>query len=125
MEKNYLIIEKLKAYQVSFSLSNYVWKIVSRWTYFEKDTVGKQFVRSVDSISANIAEGFGRHYKKDMIKFYYYGLGSVQECKDWNYKCRKRSMVSEAEYVYIKTELEKLPIEIKHLINFTNQKLKY
>jgi len=31
---------------------------------FAKDTIGKQFARSVDSISANIAEGFGRYTKK-------------------------------------------------------------
>jgi len=64
---NYLTLKDLNAYKLSFELSNYVWNIVIGWDYFGKDTVGKQFVRSVDSISANIAEGFGRFYKKDKL----------------------------------------------------------
>ncbi len=39
--------------------ANFIWKIVLNWNYFERDTVGKQLVRSVDSISANIAESHG------------------------------------------------------------------
>jgi len=125
MNGQYLSIEKLGAYQASLKLSNYVWEIISCWNYFEKDTVGKQFVRAADSVSANIAEGYGRYYKKDKIKFYYYSLGSILECKDWTYKCKMRSIISNEEYVHIINELNKLPIELRHLINFTNQKLKY
>ena len=32
-----------------------------------KKVVGAQFAEACDSISANIAEGFGRHFKKDKI----------------------------------------------------------
>ncbi len=62
-EKNYLKLNDISAYKGSFHLSNYVWNAVVKWDYFAKDTVGKQFARAIDSISANIAEGFGR-YKK-------------------------------------------------------------
>jgi four helix bundle protein len=40
------------------------------WPAFNRDTVGKQFVQALDSISANLAEGFGRYNKKDKINFY-------------------------------------------------------
>src|SRR5438128_2308749 len=60
MEKKYLQLNDIESYRLAFGLSNYVWAIVVTWNYFAKDTVGKQFVRAVDSISANIAEGFGR-----------------------------------------------------------------
>jgi four helix bundle protein len=59
MEKNYLKLNDITAYKIAYNLSNYVWDIVLKWDYFAKDTVGKQFVRAVDSISANVAEGFG------------------------------------------------------------------
>ena len=49
------------------------------WTNFQKSTVGHQLVRSADSISANIAEGFGRYHKKDKIKFYRSSMGSTTE----------------------------------------------
>jgi len=66
MEKKYLQLNDVSSYKISFHLSNYVWEIIVNWDYFAKDTVGKQFTRSIDSISANIAEGFGRYGKKDI-----------------------------------------------------------
>jgi len=62
---NYLKLNDVTAYKNAFNLSNYVWHLVLKWDYLVKDTVGKQFIRAVDSISANIAEGFGRRFKKD------------------------------------------------------------
>lgn len=53
-------LEDMEIFTQSESLANEIWNTVSRWDYFAKDTVGKQLVRSTDSISANIAEGFGR-----------------------------------------------------------------
>lgn len=38
-----------------------------------------QIRRSALSISANIAEAFGRNHRLDKIKFYYYARGSVTE----------------------------------------------
>jgi hypothetical protein len=45
MEKKYLTFNDVNAYKISFGLSNYVWAIIIKWNYFEKDTVGKQFAR--------------------------------------------------------------------------------
>lgn len=103
---NYLDLDNLNSYKIALNLSNYVWKIVLTWNYFAKDTVGKQFVRAVDSISANIAEGFGRYTKKDKINFY-----------------RLRKLLNDEQYNYILTELNKLPREINSLIKYTNEKL--
>jgi len=49
-----------------------------KWEWFAKKTVGSQYVESVDSIFANIAEGFGRHFKKDKVNFYRYSKGSLK-----------------------------------------------
>ncbi len=54
MDKKYLMLNDIDAYKSAFKLSSYVWDIVLVWDYFAKDTVGKQFVRATDSISANI-----------------------------------------------------------------------
>ena len=82
MEKKYLQLNDINAYKTAFKLSNYVWTIVIKWDWFAKKHIGGQFVEAVDSISANIAEGFGRYHKKDKIKFYRYSSGSIKEiCK--------------------------------------------
>jgi four helix bundle protein len=123
-EKRFLKLNDIEAYKISFHLSNYVWEIVLKWDYFAKRTLGAQFVDATDSISANIAEGFGRHFKKDKVNFYRYSRGSLKECLDWNEKSRVRKLISESEYIYIYAELEKLPKLINYLIKYTNEKLK-
>ena len=116
-------LNDLNAYKIAFNLSNFVWDIVIKWDFFARDTVGKQFVKSVDSISANIAEGFGRYSKKDKIKFYRYSNGSLKETFDWNEKSKVKKLLLEEEYNQILGELQKLPKELNQLIKFTNQKL--
>lgn len=123
MERRYLTLNDISAYKVSLQLSNYVWSIVLKWDFFKKKTVGEQFVRAVDSISANIAEGFGRYHKKDKIHFYKISYGSVTESLDWNEKAKTRTLLSNDEYDYIFRELTKLPREINHLISFTDERL--
>jgi four helix bundle protein len=123
-ERNYLKLNDIGAYKISFYLSNYIWNIVIKWDYFARDTVGNQFVRSTDSISANIAEGFGRYGKKDKIKFYYYSFGSLKETFDWNEKARVRNLLKTEEYNYIFKNLSLLPKELNGLIRFTKEKLK-
>ncbi|GAA4198566.1 hypothetical protein GCM10022289_07490 [Pedobacter jeongneungensis] len=124
MEKNYLQLNQITAYTKSFHLSNLVWDLVVNWDSFAKYTIGQQFVDAVDSISANIAEGFGRYHKKDKVKFYYYSFGSVKECLDWNEKAKVRKLIDDDTYSKIFATLEILPKEIHQLIKFTNERLK-
>ena len=120
-EKKYLSLNKIEAYMIGFELSNYVWKIVMKWDKFARWTIGKQYVDAVDSISANLAEGFGRYHKKDKIKFYRYSTGSLQESLDWTRKAIVRKLLTKDEQEHITKELQK---SINHLIKFTNEKLK-
>ena len=89
-----------------------------------KSTVGERFMTAIDSISANVAEGFGRFNKKDKIEFYRYSQGSTSEALDWNQKSKVRKLLTEEEYNYIFSELQKLPKAINALVLFTNQRLK-
>ncbi len=124
MGKKYLQLSDIEAYRVAFHLSNFVWDEIIQWDYFAKDTVGKQFVRAIDSVSANIAEGFGRFHKKDKVKFYRYATGSLKECFDWNEKAKTRKLIAPTTYETIFFELQKLPLLINQLIKYTNQMLK-
>ena len=124
MVKKYLQLNDIDCYKRALALSNYVWDIVVIWNHFAKNTVGIQFIKAVDSISANIAEGFGRYGKKDKTRFYYFSFGSVKESLDWNEKANYRKLLTKEQYEHILKELQTLPIEIHQLIKFTNIKLK-
>lgn len=122
--KKYLKLNDIDAYTIALQLSNDVWQLVLAFDRFSRDTVGKQFVRSVDSISANIAEGFGRYSKKDKIKFYRYAQGSICESLDWNEKSKDRKLISKGDYENILERLKSIQLKINSLIKFTNDKLK-
>ena len=123
MEKKFLKLNDIRAYKIAFNLSNYVWDLVLKWDYLAKDIIGKQFVRAIDSISANIVERFGRYGKKDKINFYRYSSGLIKESFDWNEKSKYRKLLTKEEYDHIFSELEKLPRELNYLIKFTKDKL--
>lgn len=119
-----LKLEEILAYKIASDLSDYVWEIIIKWDYFSKKTVGGQFVEAIDSIAANMAEGFGRYHKKDKIKFYYNSRASVFESSFWCKKAFIRKLFTEEQYNYILGELRKLPKEINYQIKITNINLK-
>lgn len=106
---NYLKVTDNEAYQLSFKLSNMIWNIVNQWSYLAQRTIGAQFIDAADSISANIAEGFGRYHKKDKIKFYHYSRGSIFESIDWLEKSIQRNLLNGEQYESLKAELENYP----------------
>ncbi len=122
--KKYLKLNDIDAYKWAFNFSNHVWNIVLIWEWFPKKTLGSQLVNAADSISANIAEGFGRYHKKDKIKFYRYSQGSLKECFDWTAKAKKRKLITEVEYQNLLQSLQQIEPAIYRLINFTNERLK-
>jgi four helix bundle protein len=71
--------ENLRVYKLSEELADEIWTIVIHWDAFAKDTVGRQIVRSADSVGANIAEGTGRHNFQDNRRFVKIARGSLNE----------------------------------------------
>ena len=49
----------------------------------ETRLVAAQLLRSLGSITANIAEGYGRGTGADRARFYEYALGSAREAREW------------------------------------------
>lgn len=121
---NYLKLNDWETYKIAFHLSNFVWSVVANWEFFAKQTVGTQFVRAIDSISANLAEGWGRHGKKDKIKFYHIAQGSCKEGFDWNEKAKVRNLLTQEQYEHIFNELDKIPKGINIQIKYTRENLK-
>ncbi|MBN3909239.1 MAG: four helix bundle protein [Nostoc sp. NMS1] len=75
--------QELQVYQLSEQLADDIWNIVGGWNFFAKDTIGKQIVRSADSIGANIAEGVGRGSFQENRRFIKIARGSLNETQHW------------------------------------------
>ena len=100
--------EQLRVYQFSEELADAIWDIVTKWDTFAKDTVGKQVVRSADSVGANIAEGEGRGSYQDNRRFIKIARGSLQETQHWLRRAFKRNLLSADEIERLKPLIEKL-----------------
>lgn len=101
-------LEELKVYQLAMKVADAIWITVSKWNYFERDTMGKQLVRASDSIAANISEGFGRYHFKENRYFNFVARGSLFETKTWLEKALKRDLISLEEFVKLKIEMNEL-----------------
>jgi four helix bundle protein len=100
--------ENLRVYKLSEELADEVWKIVLRWNAFAKDTVGKQIVRSADSIGANIAEGTGRHNFQDNQRFVKIARGSLNETQHFLRRAFKRDLLTPADVKKLKPLVDNL-----------------
>jgi len=117
MEKNKDITE-LDVYRDALLFSNLIWKICLSWNYFEQKTIGIQLVRAADSISANIAEGFGRFSFKENINFCYYARGSFYETCDWLRKASTRRLLADKNEKSINKFVKIFPKRLNGYINY-------
>lgn len=101
-------LEKLIIYQDAMDLGEEVWDLVAEWNSFEKQTVGRQIVRSADSISANIAEGHGRYQYGDRRQFSYYARGSLHETRTWMQKSANRLLIPQTKFELLDERTAKL-----------------
>jgi four helix bundle protein len=118
-------LEKLEVYNLAETFSDEIWNIVEGWNFFLKDTIGKQIVRSADSISANIAEGYGRYYYKESKQFYFYSRGSIQETKSWLGKCKRRKIVVEKKCEDLLNSADVILFKLNAYIKFVSKSAKH
>jgi four helix bundle protein len=109
-------LEELQVYQLSVEIAERIWNIVINWTHFEKETIGKQLVRSIDSVSANLSEGFGRYFFNENKQFCYYSRGSLFETKTWLKKAFNRKLIEEKEYLTLANDLETMGVKLNNYI---------
>ncbi len=110
-------LEELKVYQLSMEIGERVWEIVVKWDYFSKDTIGKQLVRAVDSVAANLSEGFGRYHYKEAKNFSYYSRGSLYETKTWLTKAFNRKLITKDNFNSFQSDINIMGIKLNNYIN--------
>ena len=124
--------EKLEVYQLAEKLADEIWNIVGKWQYFERDTVGKQIVRSADRratlrmfhpprnarVRANIAEGNGRYSYKDNQRFVRIARGSLNETRHWLRRAYTRNLLTEEQIKNLKSTIEELTLKLNGYLRY-------
>ena len=112
------VLENLDVYNLSIEIADEIWGIVLNWKFIAQDTVGKQMIRSSDSIAANIAEGYGRYYYKENKQFCFYARGSIMETKTWLTKSKNRKLILVEQHRNLIEKLEIIHKKLNAYIKF-------
>ena len=86
--------EQLIVWQQSQDLAVDIYNLTKKFPDDELFAITNQLRRAASSISANIAEGFGRQTQKDKLHFYIMAYGSLLEVKNFLYLSNKLSYLS-------------------------------
>jgi len=120
----YKTFEDMPVWQDSFNLADEIYDAIENFPKTEIYALSDQLRRASVSVSANIAEAFGRYHKYDKVKFYYYARGSLTETKSLLLFALKRQYIQQEQYDYLKTKINditlKLNLVIKTLKNYQN-----
>ena len=81
--------EQLTVWQEAINLAVSVYKLTKGFPTSEQFALTNQLRRAVSSVSANIAEGFGRQGQKEKLQFYAIAYGSLLETKSFLYLAQK------------------------------------
>src|SRR5687767_8476347 len=100
-----LRLEDLEVYKVAMEIGELGWGIVTKCDYFEKKTLGAQFVDAADSIAMNISEGYGRFHYKENRNFCYYSRGSAKETLTAITKAKQRNLITDEDFHFLTQKL--------------------
>jgi len=114
-------LEELEVYKLSREISKDAWMFYTKLDWQAKKTIGDQFISSIDSIAANIAEGFGRFHYLDKNKFNYNSRGSLFESIHWTNLLIERKLIKADEGEKLTGKLNKLAIKLNNYINATRK----
>ena len=107
--------EKFLVYQKSKDLHLKVKELCkkSELEYYEKD----QLSRASLSIMLNIAEGTGKHSKKEKINFYIISRGSSYECVAILQVLHEQGIIDNESYLFFYTQYEEIVKMLSKMIS--------
>ncbi len=107
----------MPVWQKAHQLSLEIFKISSTLPRSEDYGLTSQIRRSSNSVSGNIAEGFGRSTKKDKANFYVIARGSSYETQNHLLYGRKVGYFDELNTERLFSEYSDLVFELNKIIN--------
>jgi len=103
----------LDAWKLARALRILIYALLKKLPAEERFALNSQLGRAVQSVGANIAEGFGRYSYHENIQFCRQGRGSAYEVRDHLVTAVDAKFISEAEYA----EADKLAQRVIQVLN--------
>lgn len=114
-------LQDLTVLKLAEDVADTIWNVTNRWSPLARDTVGKQVIRSSDSIGANIAESYGRFHFSDKVNFLYYARGSLFETKYWLNRCATRRLMAQNQTDKLASDLGDIARQLNGFVRYLKQ----
>jgi len=112
-------LHDLEIYKLAREISQDAWELYEKFDWQTKKVIGDQWITAVDSMGANIAEGFGRFHYLDKNKFNYNARGSLVESIHWTELLLERGKIEERKGKLLPQKLSRLAVKLNNYINVT------
>ncbi|SDC66310.1 four helix bundle protein [Algoriphagus faecimaris] len=119
-KKKFIPVHELEVYRLARKLSSMAWNIYERLSFQQRKVWGDQMLESIDSVGANIAEGYARFHYLEKIRFYYISRASLSEGVDhWIDLGFERCIVSDQEFESINRLKTDIQVKFNNMIKAT------
>jgi len=100
----------------------FVFSLVKKFPDEERYKLSDQMIRASRSITANIAEGYGRYHFQDNIRFCRQSRGSIYELLDHIEVALECGYVNNDEYLKLNRDLEELLALLNGYVKYLSSK---
>ena len=105
-------ILNIRVYVLAGEISDEIAQIVTKWPVMHQQTLGNQMIRAADSVSNNIAEGYGRTSTGERIQFFMYSDASISETRNCLMRAHARDLIDAETNARLQQKLRGLSISI-------------
>jgi four helix bundle protein len=118
--KKFIPLQELEVYRMTRRLSSMAWVIYQRLTFQQRKVWGDQMLESLDSVGANVAEGYARFHFSEKARFYYISRASLSEGVDhWIDLGFERGVVFDQEFEQINKIKSDIQVRLNNMIKST------
>jgi four helix bundle protein len=118
--KKFIPLQELEVYRMTRRLSSMAWVIYQRLAFQQWKVWGDQMLESVDSVGANVAEGYARFHFSEKARFYYISRASLSEGVDhWIDLGFERGVVFDQEFEQINKIKSDIQVRLNNMIKST------
>ena len=121
--ENISTLETLEAWLKTRKLRIRISKLTKNLPSIEKFRLTDQLIRASRSVTANIAEGYGRFHYKEGVQYYRISRGSLYELKDHLISCFDLRFIDQERFKQGIDLIESAKLTINGFINYVKNKI--